>query len=147
MLLGDSSNGANLSLAASNLLTDEDTTQALGAAFTLVSSVAGRATLVRTWNGAATDTTGQAQFQANITSTIADLGNAATTGISAFTADWGATDKWACTDAATTSLYGAALILLTSLPSDLFVKYLLAWHTYQWVNGNKWLCPALKGVP
>ncbi|MCR4319747.1 MAG: hypothetical protein NUV74_05350 [Candidatus Brocadiaceae bacterium] len=142
-ILGDYTLGNVVLMTAANNVGDSDTT-ANGTAFTLVSAKVGRATLVRTWNALGAATTGQAQFESNLTSTITDLGDAATTGVPIFTA-WGATDQWACAST-NTKLYGVALFIFASIPSDAFVKSLLAWITYQWANGNKWLPPQLKGV-
>ena len=142
LIYGSNGLGAvSLSKAATTSLTDGNNTLA-GTAFTDgTTTIYGRAN--------ACDWTNQQNFEATATATITALAAVATTAATPASIAGGIADidEVLRFDANTTALYGLMFIKFAgTLPNAAFIKSMLAWHTYQWSNGNKWIYPGLKGV-
>jgi hypothetical protein len=133
----------NLATAAPFILGPASAYQATGTAFTLHY---GRANVLSAFN----TSTGQTTYQCNITDTSTALANTPTDATSA--GGVALTDPlddlifgasgW--NPAGTGGIYGIMFAKFTTIPTN--ILSILAWQTYQWANGNKWICPALKGV-
>ncbi len=111
-----------------------------GSAFTNDSTIRGFANTV-TWAG------NQINYEATATTTITTKASVATSSASPGTIAGGIATlgtNWAC-GSPVTALYGAALFVFNgALPSGLAGD--VAWMTYQWSIGNKWISPRLKGI-
>lgn len=133
--------GISLTQAATAALYDGTNTLA-GTAFTSGgSTIYGR--------GNACDWTNQQNFEATTTTTSTALTAVACSTATPGTIAGGiaAVDQSIRFDANCTALYGILFIKFAgSLPSATFLKSMVAWHTYQWANGNKWLYPGLKDI-
>lgn len=118
-----------------------------GTAFTLntAGTIYGRANVITAFNSA----TGQTTYEFTTTSTASALANTPTDATnfatSALTTDgvftFGASGWQQGTG---TAIYGMAFFKFSAIPSNL--KSALAWMTYQWSIGNKWIYPGWKGV-
>ena len=117
-----------------------------GTNFTLTTAgtIYGRANVVSAFN----TTSGQTTYEFTTTTTASALANTSTSATSsggtAMTAGpafgTGAT-TWNL--AANIDVYGILIFKFAAIPSDL--KAALAWMTYQWSIGNKWIYPGWKG--
>lgn len=106
-------------------------------AFTSSSSIYGRA-LAIDWS------TGVTSFEATTTSTITTKTQTAigllSGGVAAVNASWNCSST-------ITNLYGGCFIAFAgALPPNTFIASMLAWLTYQWSVGNKYMYPGLKGI-
>lgn len=118
---------------------------ATGTTYTLntANTIYGRAMAIHAYNSA----TGQTTYECDTGSTITALASTATNGAPALTSfgqlsSGAAGASWATAQAT----YGVAIFQFTANPSAALIKSALAWMTYQWSNGNKWIYPGFKGV-
>ena len=148
--IGGASGGTQIALNTGGPSITDGTSGAVatGTIFTLntASNIYGRANVLTAFNSS----TGQTTYEFTTTSTASALANTATDVTSAggvaltnplSSFNFGASG-W--NPSSTNGIYGIAFFKFATIPTNL--KSGLAWMTYQWSIGNKWLYPAWKGV-
>lgn len=138
----------NVSTTNPAILDGQSSAEARGTNFTLntASTIYGRANVLSAFDSA----TGQTTYEFTTTTTASALADTATDATSFGTValanpmtnlQFGASGFQQGTGTAT---YGILFMKFTAIPSNL--KAGLAWMTYQWSVGNKWIYPGWKGV-